>query len=113
MTIGNRLKIARKSKGITQDKLAELIGTSRGVISNLELNRTETQQPIIINAICSVLEINPDWLMTGDGEMDNPKSAKSDYVLNEITAIAKNLSEKEQLYILDLIKTYQKHIVEK
>ena len=113
MAIGKRLKLARKSKGITQDKLAELIGTSRGVISNLELNRTESQQPVIINAICSVLEINPDWLMTGDGEMNKPNSPKSDYVLNEINDIAKTLSEKEQLYILDLIKTYQKHIIKK
>lgn len=36
MTIGERLKIARKARGYTQDSLAEALGMSRGVITNIE-----------------------------------------------------------------------------
>ena len=113
MTLANRLKIARKSKGLTQDRLAEIIGISRGVIANIELDRIEKPQPLIINSICSALEINKDWLLNGIGEMNDSQSIKSSKVLSEIYSISKDLSEKEQLYILELIKTYKNHINQK
>lgn len=41
MSIGERLKEARKAKGFSQDKLAEAIGTSRTVITDIERDKTE------------------------------------------------------------------------
>ena len=109
LTLGARLKTARKYNGFTQDKLAEKIGTSRGVITNLEHDKTETPQPLIINAICTALEISQEWLMNGVGEMNNSEEIKSSKVLSEIYSISKDLSIAEQLYILDVIKTYKNH----
>lgn len=109
MTLGERLKFARKSKGLTQDGLAEKIGTSRGVITNLEHDKTETPQPLIVNALCDVLEISKEWLLYGKGEMSNTEVIQSSKTLSEIYSLAKDLSESEQQYILDVIKTYQKH----
>ena len=110
LTLGERLKTARKFKGLTQDGLAEKIGTSRGVITNIEHDKTETPQPLIINALCDVLEVNHEWLINGIGEMNNSEAIRNSKVLSEIYSIAKELSEEEQLYILDVIKTYRKHI---
>ncbi|WEA38584.1 helix-turn-helix domain-containing protein [Lysinibacillus fusiformis] len=110
MSLGERLKKARKSKGLTQEKLAEMIGTSRGVITNLEHDKIETPQPLIINALCNFLEINLEWLLHGIGEMDNAEVVKSAKILSEIYNIVKELSEEEQLYILDVIKSYREHI---
>jgi transcriptional regulator with XRE-family HTH domain len=110
LTLGERLKTARKFKGLTQDGLAEKIGTSRGVITNIEHDKTEAPQPLIINALCDVLEVNHEWLINGIGEMNNSEAIRSSKVLSEIYSIAKELSEEEQLYILDVIKTYRKHI---
>ncbi|NEZ44645.1 helix-turn-helix domain-containing protein [Paenibacillus alvei] len=109
MSLGKRLKLARKSKGYSQEKLAEMIGTSRGVITNLEHDKIETPQPLIINAVCNLLEINQDWLLHGNGEMNNSETIKSAKLLSDIYSHAKELSEEEQLYILDVIKTYRKH----
>ncbi len=61
-TLGERLKYTRKKHGYTQDSLAEIIGVSRGVIFNLEKNKTEPQS-IVINAICQTLKINKNWLV--------------------------------------------------
>lgn len=111
MTIGDRLKEARKSRGFSQDSLAQNIGTSRGVITNIELNKIEEPQPLIVNAICNTLSINKEWLLYGTGEMaistDVSKSAK---ILSEIFSTAQELSEEEQLYVLDMINTYKKHL---
>ena len=110
LTLGERLKTARKANGLTQDKLAEIIGTSRGVITNIEHNKTETPKPLIINTLCDALEINKEWLLTGAGEMLASDAIRSSNVLSEIYSISKELSVVEQLYILDVIKNYKKHM---
>lgn len=111
MTLGQRLKKARKARGISQDILAEKIGASRGIITNLEYGKVEEPQPMVINAICNVLNINKAWLLEGEGPMNldgcTDRSAK---VLFEISNYAQDLSEEEQLFILDIIKTYIKHL---
>lgn len=110
MTIGERLKIARKSKGMSQDILAEKIGSSRSVITNIEYNKVEEPQALAVNAICEILCINKEWLLHGTGEMNIAQPInKSNQILSEIYASSKNLSEEELDYILDLIKTFQKH----
>ena len=103
-TIGDRLKFARKSHGFTQISLADAIGVSRGVIFNLEKNKTEPQA-IVLNAICQTLHINREWLVTGEGEMEDTGSASQSLkVLSELYEVAKGLSKEEQLYLLDTIK---------
>lgn len=109
MSISIRLKQARKSKGYTQDSLANAIGVSRGVISNIEYDKAEPQS-LVIHAICDVLQINESWLLTGKGQMENnPDIERSAHLLAEIYNSAKELSEEEQDYILDMIRTFQKH----
>ncbi len=109
-SLGERLNYARKIKGYTQDSLAETIGVSRGVIFNLEKNKT-TPQTIVINAICQTLKINKNWLVNGTGEMEDTKEmSQSIKILTELYEVAKELSEEEQLYLLDTVKALQKRI---
>lgn len=109
-TLGERLNYVRKKKGYTQDSLAESIGVSRGVIFNLEKNKTEPQA-IVINAICQTLKINKDWLINGAGEMeDNSEASQSDKILAELYEVAKSLSEDEQLYLLDTVRALKQRL---
>ena len=111
MSIGQRLKEARKSRKISQDILAEKIGASRGVITNIEHDKIAKPQPMVINAICNVLEINKEWLLDGLGPMNVSADKNQDtQILSEIYEQAQKLSEEEQLFILDMIKSYTKHI---
>lgn len=111
MNLGERLKVARTSMGLSQDDLAKKIGASRGVITNIEHNKVETPQPIVVKALCDALNIDQEWLLNGKGNMTPDNDAiKSAKVLAEIYSTAQELSEDEQLYILDLIKTYKKHM---
>lgn len=109
MNIASRLKQARKSRGYTQDTLANAIGVSRGVISNIEYEKTQPQT-LVIRAICNTLHINEQWLISGEGQMErSPELEKRTRLLSEIYNSAKELSEDEQDYILDMIRTFQKH----
>jgi len=103
-TLGERLRYARKGKGFTQDTLAEAISVSRGVIYNLEKNKTEPKA-IVLNAVCKTLNLNKEWLLSGSGEMENnAKASKSAKTLIELYKVAEGLSECEQLYLLDIVK---------
>lgn len=107
-TLGDRLNYVRKKNGYTQDSLAELIGVSRGVIFNLEKNKTEPQT-IVINAICQILKINKEWLLYGSGEMeDTSEASQSTKILAELYDVAKGLTEDEQLYLLETVKAVKR-----
>jgi len=109
-SLGERLNYVRKKNGYTQDSLAETIGVSRGVIFNLEKNKT-VPQAIVINAICKTLGINKEWLVSGTGEMeDTSKTSASIKILAELFEVAKDLSEDEQLYLLDTVKALQQRL---
>lgn len=108
MNIGSRLKQVRKSKGYTQDALANAIGVSRGVISNIEYEKAEPQ-PLVIRAICEVLRIDEKWLASGEGKMESNPDLESARLLSDIYKSAKELSDQEQDYILDMIKIFKKH----
>lgn len=111
LSIGQRLKEARKSCKMSQDVLAEKIGASRGVITNIEHDKISRPQPMVVNALCNVLGIYKEWLLDGSGPMKLPtEENQSAQVLSEIYEQAQKLSEEEQLFILDMIKSYTKHI---
>lgn len=109
-SLGARLNYIRKQRGYTQTSLATAIGVSRGVIFNLEKNKTEPQM-IVINAICHILNINKEWLLNGIGEMDCDKeNLESNKILNEIFEVTKDLSEDELFYLLDIIKALKNRL---
>lgn len=112
-SLGERLYHARKKKGYTQESLSAAIGVSRGVIYNLEKDKTNPQG-IVINAICRTLHINRDWLLNGEGEMEEYSAASaSARILAELYEVAGGLSEREQQYLLDTVKSLRQLLYSK
>lgn len=98
-TLGKRLKYSRKQKGYTQDSLAETIGISRGVIFNLEKDKTEPQR-IVLNALCQTLKINKNWLLYGTGNAEESnKDSQNSAILTELYNSIKGSSKEEQIII--------------
>ena len=62
-----RLKHAMKAAGLTQKELAERAGVSQGLISKLVIGKAEESRKIL--AISHALNVTPDWLLYGTGEM--------------------------------------------
>lgn len=114
MSIGERLKLVRKLKHITQDDLAKQIGTSRGVITNIELEKIKEPQLPVINIICDVLDVNKEWLLYGIGPMDNCDNntkTSSDHQGpdSNIIQLICCLSENEKNFLSDVLSSYIKH----
>lgn len=68
MSINERIKDVRKSASLSQTDFAEHLGTTRGVITNLEFGKTTPNDPFI-KLICREFNVDEHWLRTGDGDM--------------------------------------------
>lgn len=64
-TIGDRIKEARALRGLSQKDLAKLVGLATSTIGNLEAGLRS--QPRYIVAIANALNVDVNWLSTGQG----------------------------------------------
>ena len=97
--MNERLKEVRKALGLSQEELGKKLGVSRGVIVNVELSRAEIK-PLFIEHLCSVFNVNKEWLFSGLGEMFiiNDKNTK------EAVQLFRQLTVEFQEYALSQIR---------
>ena len=81
--LGDRLRCARREKGLTQSQLATLAGTNQSVIQKIENNRS--LRPRKIDEIAAALGTSPSWLMFGSESQERRDA--------EALAVAKIWSE--------------------
>ena len=95
--IGERIKKARKAKGITQDVLAERLNVSIGYVSQVERGITKISLDLL-GAISSILECDIASLITESATNSN------EYMESEILSEIRKLDGKKKKYILEIIK---------
>lgn len=115
----NRMKLLRKTLGLSMEKFGEKIGLTKASISKIESGVTPLTQKNI-KLICSVYSVDYFWLTEGEGEMflEFPDTAIDmiieDYNLDEtdrafletyITA-----SSDERKYLKTFLQTFAKNI---
>ena len=91
--MGQRIMVRRKSQRLTQEELAEKIGVSTQMISNLELGK-KAIRPENLAKICEVLDLSADFVLTG-------LQIKSD--VNEVLEKMLRLSDDELSLIKEII----------
>lgn len=64
MTLGEKLKAYRTSKGLSQEKVAELVGVSRQAVTKWENDRTAPSSNNLME-LASIYDITLDELLTG------------------------------------------------
>lgn len=63
-TMGQRIMVRRKARRMTQEELAEKLGVSTQMISNLELGK-KAIRPENLAKVCDVLGLSADFILTG------------------------------------------------
>lgn len=63
-TMGRRIMVRRKAQRMTQEELAEKLGVSTQMISNLELGK-KAIRPENLARVCDVLGLSADFVLTG------------------------------------------------
>ncbi len=68
--MGGRLKLIRKRLGFTQEQLAQRLGVGKTALSMIETGKARLSSRNR-NILVQELNVNPDWLESGKGEMFN------------------------------------------
>ena len=68
-TTGERIRDARKAKGMTQGELAEKIGVKTPAVYKYESGLVVNLKQDTIGRLAAALDVSPSWLMCMDGEM--------------------------------------------
>lgn len=69
ITKGMRLQAARKHAGITQERMAEMLGCGRRTITRWESE--DSAPPAVVMAYSVATDANLSWLQTGTPDFDN------------------------------------------
>lgn len=101
MHTGVKIKIARITKGYTQEQLAEKINKTRPLVSHIE--QTGKVNAYTLKKICEVLDIRPEDL---DNEVYEPHAHyQTDNAASEIKRL------KEEIAILKDLVSMQKEVI--
>ena len=71
ISLNHRVKELRNTLGLSRDEFGKILGVSRDVIANIELDRLarpEQKEPLI-RLMCEKFNVNPEWIKSGVGEM--------------------------------------------
>ena len=104
----NRMKLLRKTLGLSMEKFGEKIGLTKASISKIESGVTPLTQKNI-KLICSVYSVDYFWLTEGEGEMflEFPDTA-IDMIIEDY-----NLDETDRAFLETYIKScsdYRKYL---
>ena len=80
--LGLKIKEIRQSRGMTQDRLAELVGCNTSHISNIENNHTKVSLNVLL-AIANVLDTSIDYLLSE--QYENSALALDNEIMRALT----------------------------
>ncbi|MCY8228715.1 helix-turn-helix domain-containing protein [Bacillus spizizenii] len=101
---GKRLRMRRKDRGFTQAQIAEIVGATKGSISNYETGFSTPSHDVLCR-LADILDTSTDYLLGRDIDMcvegkANTISEEQKYVLSAL----ENMSEGKRDTIIQLIK---------
>lgn len=101
LEIGERVRIARKSRGFSREELSELLGISTLFLGYIECGQRGMSVATLQN-LCSVLSVSADYILFGRSENLQGLKAIEDAV--------KGLDEKYYSVAIDSINNLKKII---
>lgn len=106
MSIGARVKQARKAAGMTQIELAARAGLKQSTISDLEVGKS--QGTTNVASLAAAMAVNPLWLETGKGSMSpspvlSPEPAPDDSPFMK-SAVAIRIGDEPQTVPIRKVK---------
>ena len=93
-TTGERIRDARKARGMTQKELAEKVGVKFSAIHKYETGLIVNLKRETISALAKALDVSPSWLMC----IDDETTAQEDDGLNEYLEMLRTRPECRMLF---------------
>lgn len=105
--MNERIRDLRNALNLTQQEIADKLGTSRGNIAGYETGR-RSPSDAVVSLICREFNVNEEWLRSGQGDMfikKLPVDEVSDYVED----LLEYSGEGNRFFdiIIEMMKTYK------
>lgn len=94
--MGQKIKMARKEKGFTQEHLAELVGISNRTLNLMEKGKSGMSIETLIK-FCNTLDVSPNYILSYKSTNDNTQDALDYFTPNQKLIIKEFLSAFEKL----------------
>ncbi len=114
MLFGEKVKMLRKEKGLTQAELAEKCGVTLRSIQNYELKSLFPKSQDVVMKLCDVLDTTPDYLISDDDRFLNKAyyengergRVSAEKVLENVTALfaGGQLSDRDKDAVMQAIQ---------
>ena len=91
--MGRRIMVRRKGLQLTQEELAERMGVSTQMISNLELGK-KAIRPENLSRLCGILQVSSDFILNGVDARTK---------VNEVAEKLLELTDGQLLMVSDMI----------
>ena len=91
--MGQRIMVRRKGLQLTQEELAERMGVSTQMISNLELGK-KAIRPENLSRLCGILQVSSDFILNG---------VDARAKVNEVAEKLLQLTDGQLLMVSDMI----------
>ena len=82
MDIADRIKLVRETNRLTQADFAQCLEVNPSYISRLEKGNA-TPSKRLLNMMSLVFHVNPEWIISGTGSMENTADLIRDHVADE------------------------------
>ena len=112
MSVGDRLKYLRECKGITQDKLAEIVNVKKSTISKYENNKLEISNETLVK-FAKYFNVTTDYILNKANDKQEEHSNSNIIQLNndgdfaELYKVFKK-SDLSMDELKEIIKLYSK-----
>lgn len=111
MDFGDRLRDARKRKGLTQRQLADMIGAKHNSVSNWE-NGLNMPDPDLIQNLCWALDVDANYFFD-DLNTAKPAPSPTHMTSREVAFIYDGLDDHGKIIIDAVIRLEVKRMEEK
>ena len=101
MTIGDKIRIARENKKMSQEELGRLVGVQRSAVAKWEKGRVVNIKRDKLQQLATVLDIPAYELVMEDPQNMEPATS---HIKKEIAGLVNGMSEEELQTVLKYIK---------
>lgn len=113
--MGNRIKLLRKQKGLTQEELGSMIGVNKAAISKYEKGQVENMKRSTIKMLADIFGVSPTYLLGWDDEHGHSDIAEEVKLLDmvgqlkgekaaKLLELFSAMNQEGQEKILDFVK---------
>lgn len=107
MTMGERIKMLRKEKGLTQEQLGAMLGVQKAAIWKYEKGNVANIKRSTIQKMSEIFDVSPNYLMCYSEKRKDEPPSHEELPANarELVSLFSKIPEEKQQMVLNMIRS--------